>query len=381
MQNGFRRCLVRACIACTLLTLAGCHDYSWRDEFAGPIDHALYDTRILEHTFTISSVPYDFLVPGELGAILLVSFNPCGVSVTYSLATSVPVGAVTVASVDPSRAIMSFTPDATALGQNVVFTVSAVDTANGYVHPPYSFTLPCDYRVRYHSNGDIVADENTFAERFGVPSYAVKAYGYTGMAVESIGGDPGTFACWNTARDGSGTPYGSDATVAAAAHTELYAQWQTLAEHNALLADILDDGILNLPASFTENDLFAVAALIAASPVSVTLDMSGATGITQIPASLFSGCLPLVAVHVSDAIASIGSQAFAGTGMVLYGTAPFDFICDRTTPPALSPDAFGDPASVPASFKILVPAIPAGTEALYEATSGWSAFAIHIDPH
>lgn len=132
-------------VACAVLSLAGCHDYAWHDEFSRPVDRGLNEARVLEHAFTINSEPYAFFVPGELGVISLVAFNPADVSLSYSIAASATVGPVTIAKVDGSHATFSFRPDETPLGQNVVFTISVKGTKNGYTYPDYSFTLPCHY--------------------------------------------------------------------------------------------------------------------------------------------------------------------------------------------------------------------------------------------
>lgn len=145
MRNVSRRRTIRACIACTLLALAGCHDYEWQGEFSKPVDRGLNEARVLEHAFTINSEPYAFIVPGELGVISLVAFNPADVSLSYSIAASVTVGPVTIAKVDGSHATFSFRPDETPLGQDVVFTISVKGTNNGYTYPDYVFTLPCHY--------------------------------------------------------------------------------------------------------------------------------------------------------------------------------------------------------------------------------------------
>lgn len=134
-----------AFVACALLSLAGCHDYSWHADFAAPVDRGLNEARILAHAFTINSAAYAYVVPGELCVIGLESFNPASVTLRYSLATSVPVGPVTVSIVDPAHATISFRPDETALGRDIVFTVSVAGATNGYAYPDYSFTLPCHY--------------------------------------------------------------------------------------------------------------------------------------------------------------------------------------------------------------------------------------------
>jgi hypothetical protein len=207
-----------------------------------------------------------------------------------------------------------------------------------------------------------------------IPPYTLHPYSYFPWPVVTV------FNGWNTASDGSGTPYPDGYTFTTAIHLELYAQWQTSAATAALTSIAaqlaLGNGNVSIPADFTANDLYALAALIDppyAYPV--TLDMSTAVGITQIPASVFNGCVALVAVHVSSAITSIGSQAFAGTGMVTVGAEGFDFICDALYPPALGFEAFGfDPVN---DCKVHV---PAGSVDAYKADADWSLLDIHQIP-
>jgi hypothetical protein len=147
MKNASLRRIACGGFALSLLLLAGCHDYSWRSDFAGPVDHGLNEARILEHSFSINSNAYSFFVPGELGVISLIAYNPAAVALNYSLSASVA-GAIdtpTITPVDSEHTTISFRPDETALGQDVVFTVSVAGATNGYVYPDYVFTLPCHY--------------------------------------------------------------------------------------------------------------------------------------------------------------------------------------------------------------------------------------------
>jgi hypothetical protein len=248
----------------------------------------------------------------------------------------------------------------------------------------YQIRVINDFRVCYHSNGLTITDEATSAEGFGTLPYLVRSYDdnpVPNMVPEIIGGEAGVFIGWNTARSGSGIAYLAGDEIATAAHVELYAQWEkpTVTAALALIAAQLAGAgdTVTLTADFTANDLYAVAALIAASANDITLNMTDAIGITQIPASLFNGCAPLVSVTIPSSITAIGSQAFAGTGMVVNGTEPFDFVSTATNPPSLAADAFG-PGPLPPAFKILV---PASAEAAYESHLDWSGFTIHIDPH
>lgn len=235
------------------------------------------------------------------------------------------------------------------------------------------------YHVTYHSNGETVPVEGSFSEAFGAPPHTVWGYLATGMTVETISGSPGTFIGWNTARDGSGIPYATGNALAVSARTELYAQWEKPAV-TAALAGIaaqlaLGNGNVAIPADFTVNDLYSLAALIAATTTNVTLDMSLATAITAIPASTFNGCARLVAVSVPSTITAIGANAFAGTGMVLYGTEGFDFICNAMIPPDLGLNAFGpDPVNV---FNVHVPAAALD---VYKANPDWNFLDLHINP-
>lgn len=175
--------------ALALLSLAGCHDYQWRGEFADPIERGLNEARILEHAFTINSAPFAYVVPGELGVLSLVSFNPADVALTYALETSLPVGPVTFAETDSTHAAFSFRPDETPLGQDVVFTVSVRGAKNGYDYPDYVFTLPCRY-----------PEGNGLAVTFDLPDPVTGALAmtpaslvasHTSMAPFNIGPAPG----------------------------------------------------------------------------------------------------------------------------------------------------------------------------------------------
>lgn len=147
MKNASLRRIACGGFALSLLLLAGCHDYSWRSDFAGPVDRGLNEASILEHSFSINSNVYSFFVPGELGVISLVAYNPAAVALNYSLSTSVAgaIGTPIITPVDSEHTTISFRPDETALDQDVVFTVSVAGATNGYVYPDYVFTLPCHY--------------------------------------------------------------------------------------------------------------------------------------------------------------------------------------------------------------------------------------------
>lgn len=320
----------------------------------------------------VSYEPIQTVLIGGLPSVVLTPVEAvAGQTIEYSIGSATWPGMPILSGVA--------TPTITA-GTSIWFRVISPNGDASW-NSEYCINIDDGYRMRYHSNGSIPADESLFADICITPTYTVRTYVGTGLPVELFGGASGTFKSWNTAPDGTGVRYILPTTITVAAHTELYAQWEkpTVTAALALIAAQLAGAgdTVTLTADFTANDLYAVAALIAASANDITLNMTDAIGITQIPASLFNGCAPLVSVTIPSSITAIGSQAFAGTGMVVDGTEPFDFVSTATNPPSLAADAFG-PGPLPPAFKILV---PASAEALYESYPDWSGFTIHIDPH
>lgn len=223
--------------------------------------------------------------------------------------------------------------------------------------------------IWYHST------PNDISQTFIAP-YTLRTFAWTGWPLVTV------FNCWNTAIDGSGTPYPEGYIFNTAMNLELYAQWQTPATTAALAAISTQLTALNgnvvIPAGFTANDLYALAAVISGSTVAVMLDMSAATGITLIPVSAFIGCVPLTTARLPPSITSIGSRAFEGTNMVTAGPEGFDFICEAEVPPELGAGAFGPVGSMAAGFGIFVPPVPVTIETDYESAAGWSNLAARI---
>ena len=167
------------------------------------------------------------------------------------------------------------------------------------------------YTVTYNANGGSGEMKTQTAEEGTEITLTANAFTREGY----------TFSGWNTAADGKGTDYADKSTIKLTAETALYAKW-------TITADSVSEAIKNIPADgkvhtvalageISEDIITAIRkALIAKPEIKVNLDLSGTTGLTEIPAWAFfdedewTECEALAGIVLPEGIESINRYAF-----------------------------------------------------------------------
>ncbi len=133
------------------------------------------------------------------------------------------------------------------------------------------------------------------------------------------------FAGWNTKNDGTGTKYEDKSAIKLTGNITLYAKW-------TVTVDSVSEAITSIPADgnvhtvvftgeISEDIITAIrSALYENSDARINLDISGTTGLTEIPEEAFyewvlqdvNPCKALAGIVLPEGIESINFQAFNG---------------------------------------------------------------------
>ncbi len=304
--------------------------------------------------------------------------------------------------------------------------------------------------INYDEGDSVVMTGNVtlYAQWFPSAAITFNQNGGTGIivsAIDVISGQPTgisnagngmtkdgqTLTGWNTAADGTGTPYALDATITTSVDLTLYAQWSNTSLL-ALLANISSGGDFALSGDLTDAEFADLRNAVYSATAPVTLDLSGLTtyalsenlfvgcteltsvilpnnlmtlpqycfwnctaltsltlndGLQIIDANCIKGCTALTELTIPDSVCILKPACFDGsgldgnTGVITFLQSDYMTYYDTETPAwtfgSSSQDIFGCYAS-PASTYTFTIKVPASAESGYESLPLMSRYADRI---
>ena len=174
-------------------------------------------------------------------------------------------------------------------------------------------TPKATYTITFDANSGIGTIESISAEEGSEITLPENTFTRTGHI----------FAGWNTKNDGTGAKYEDKSTIKLTGNITLYAKWTVTAESvSEAITSIPADGNVHtvmFTGEISEDIITAIrGALYENSDARINLDISGTTGITEIPEDAFNectsetGCKALAGIELPEGIESINFQAFNG---------------------------------------------------------------------
>ena len=174
-------------------------------------------------------------------------------------------------------------------------------------------TPKATYTITFDANGGSGTIESISAEEGSEIALPKNTFTRTGQV----------FAGWNTKNDGTGTNHEDKSAIKLTGNITLYAKW-------TVTVDSVSEAIKNIPADgnvhtvvftgeISEDIITAIrSALYENSDARINLDISGTTGITEIPEEAFyewvrqdvNPCKALAGIVLPEGIESINQEAF-----------------------------------------------------------------------